>query len=146
MYSWGDNSHGQLGLSDTTNRLRPEQIKSLRSIGASKVGAGRNHSMVISHAGLLLAFGSNNHGQCGLDSEVKIQPQPVVVERLRELRSMDVCCGFAHTFVLCEVATHIVKRVYVMGLNSSGQVNSTLQSFSFLLISYTLFLFFSVVS
>lgn len=129
VYSWGDNSQGQLGLSDTTNRLRPELIKALRSMGATKISAGRNHSLVISQSGLLLAFGSNNHGQCGVDSEVKIQPQPVVVERLRELRSVNVSGGFAHTLVLCAhtVAGQGNLKVFVMGLNSSGQV--TLDSF-----------------
>jgi alpha-tubulin suppressor-like RCC1 family protein len=125
VYSWGENGQGQLGLSDTTNRLRPEQIKALRSMGAVKISAGRNHSLVISQGGLLLAFGSNNHGQCGLDSEVKIQPQPMVVERLRELNTVDVCGGAAHTMALClphgdNAAAS--ARVFVMGLNSSGQV------------------------
>jgi len=124
VYGWGENTQGQLGLSDTTNRLRPEQIKALRSMGATKIAAGRNHSLVISQKGLLLAFGSNNHGQCGVDSEVKVQPQPIVVERLRELRTVDVCGGFAHTLALCEVPGKALSRVYVMGLNSSGQVNS----------------------
>jgi alpha-tubulin suppressor-like RCC1 family protein len=141
VYAWGDNSFGQLGLSDTTNRLRPEQIKALRSMGATKIAAGRNHSLVISQHGLLLAFGSNSHGQCGLDSEVKVQPSPVVVERLRELKTLDVAGGFAHTLVLCapssrgtgdgEGAAAAANRIYVMGLNSSGQVNQlTLLSFS----------------
>lgn len=125
VYSWGENTHGQLGLSDTTNRLRPELIKALRSMGATKISAGRNHSLVISQSGLLLAFGSNNHGQCGVDSEVKVQPQPVVVERLRELRSVDVCGGFAHTIVLCapNAVGQSNMKVFVMGLNSSGQVS-----------------------
>ncbi len=139
VYGWGENTQGQLGLSDTTNRLRPEQIKALRSMGATKIAAGRNHSLVISQGGLLLAFGSNNHGQCGVDSEVKIQPQPIVVERLRELRAVDVSGGFAHTLVLCEVPGSLTSRVYVMGLNSSGQVSSPMffflyhisQSYSF---------------
>lgn len=122
VYSWGENTQGQLGLSDTTNRLRPELIKALRSMGATRISAGRNHSLVISQSGLLLAFGSNNHGQCGVDSEVKIQPQPMVVERLRELRSVDVCGGFAHTLVLCASAGQSPTKVFVMGLNSSGQV------------------------
>jgi alpha-tubulin suppressor-like RCC1 family protein len=131
VYSWGENSLGQLGLSDTTSRLRPELVKAFRSMGATKIAAGRNHSLVISQGGLLLAFGSNNHGQCGIDSEVKIQPQPTVVERLRELRAVDVCGGFAHTMVLCESRSadsmgdggqRKPARVYMMGLNSSGQV------------------------
>ena len=135
VFAWGENSHGQLGLGDTTNRLRPEQIKSLKSMGATKIVAGKNHSLVITQAALLLTFGSNNHGQCGVDSEVKIQPYPMVVERLRELRTVDVSAGSAHSLVMCEARSGTTgagdhaagmyrRRVYVMGLNSSGQVRN----------------------
>lgn len=130
VFAWGENSHGQLGLGDTTNRLRPEQIKTLKSMGATKIAAGKNHSLVITQVGLLVTFGSNNHGQCGIDSEVKIQPFPMVVERLRELRTVDVTAGAAHSLVMCESrggdveGSKVRRRVYVMGLNSSGQVKN----------------------
>lgn len=137
VYSWGEGTQGQLGLGDTTTRLRPEQITALKSSGARKISAGRNHSLVITFTGLLMAFGSNSHGQCGLDStEVKIITRPIVVERLLEWYNVDVSGGLAHSLVLCTAKEHlehqsnasnkidvpVIYRVYVMGLNSSGQV------------------------
>lgn len=155
VYAWGDNSFGQLGLMDAKNRLRPEQIKSMRSIGARSISAGRNHSLVVSHSGLLLSFGSNSHGQLGLDSEAKVQMQPQVVERLREFFTINAVGGFSHTLALvvlhrCSHAGQsvgdlrtllldgavsapppidgavsvdgIIPKIFVMGLNSSGQV------------------------
>lgn len=149
VYAWGDNSFGQLGLMDAKNRLRPEQIKSMRSIGARSISAGRNHSLVVSHSGLLLSFGSNSHGQLGLDSEAKVQPQPQVVERLREFFTINAVGGFSHTLVLVvlhrshvgqsvgdlrtllldsaasappRVDDGLLPKIFVMGLNSSGQV------------------------
>ena len=62
IYTWGDNSMGQLGTGDTTSRLRPELLRSMRAAGARSISAGGQHSMVISSQSLLFAFGSNSTG------------------------------------------------------------------------------------
>ena len=46
--------------------LRPELIRYLRAAKVKLISAGRQHSMAVSQTGLLFAFGSNSHGQCGL--------------------------------------------------------------------------------
>jgi alpha-tubulin suppressor-like RCC1 family protein len=152
VYSWGDNSQGQLGQGDCTNRLRPQLIKSLRSIKATKICAGGQHSVVVSSSNLVFSFGSNSFGQCGTDSgSIKSLPSPQVIDRLRELCIVGVACGAAHTMVLIEsLSTEFTssepltdenfassqlgnirssnqvairsRKVYVMGLNSCGQV------------------------
>eukprot|EP01038_Epipyxis_sp_PR26KG_P010000 gene10000-13455_t len=133
VYSWGDNSNGQLGLSDTTSRLRPELIKSLRSVKPIKISAGKQHSSVVTDSGLLFTFGSNSSGQCGAeDSSVRSVLTPTVVDRIRDDWAFDVACGSAHTLVLCgprgsnysslTLSNEIMTKVYVMGLNSSGQL------------------------
>ena len=126
VYAWGETTNGQLGTGDTTHRLRPELIRSLRAAKARQISAGKQHSMVISSRGLLFAFGSNAHGQLGLgNADLRFQPMPTVVERLREFKAIDVCCGSAHTLVLCSGDLLPRPKVYAMGLNSSGQVHST---------------------
>lgn len=129
VYSWGENTCGQLGLGDTTHRLRPEVIRTLRTAKARYISAGKQHSMAVSSSGLLFAFGSNAHGQCGLgldSSTVRIQSVPTVVERLRQARVLEVSCGCAHTLVLALVrtasGTGTCTQVFSMGLNSSGQL------------------------
>lgn len=121
IYSWGENSQGQLGLGDTTPRLRAELIRSLRAAKAIKISAGRLHSAVISKSGLLFTFGSNSFGQLGIDDfDKRMVTIPSVVERLRDYKAFDVCCGSGHTLVLLTVEKG--NRVYAMGLNTSGQV------------------------
>ena len=129
---------GQLGVGDTTHRLRPEMLRHLRAAKAAKLSTGRQHSAVISPTGLLFTFGSNSSGQCGIGPEPRMQLSPMVVDRLRERRCIDVCCGSAHTLVLCESEASIVgvvsedyslggkatsAQVYAMGMNSCGQVS-----------------------
>lgn len=45
---------------------------------------------------------------------------PTVVERLREMISIEVSCGNSHTLILCTLEGR--KRLYGMGLNSQGQL------------------------
>lgn len=124
VYAWGDNAQGQLGLGDTTTRLRAELVRSLRTAKIAKISCGRQHTMVASKSGLLFAFGSNSFGQLGIgDSETRIQSSPKVVERLREMIAADISCGAYHSLVLCKSELLTSARVYVMGLNSNGQVS-----------------------
>ena len=123
LYVWGDNTCGQLGLGDETNRLRPELVRSLRSSRVSKISAGKSHSAIITKIGLCLAFGSNSNGQCGvpIDERKKVL-SPNVVERLRELKTLDVCCGSAHTMTVIKGEGGRNNRVFAFGQNSSGQL------------------------
>ena len=131
LYAWGDNSSGQLGLGDETNRLRPELVRSVRSSRVAQCAAGRQHTVLITRVGgLTMAFGSNSHGQCGAALDVKKLNTPSVVERLRELKGLDVCCGSAHTLVICtesfssssSFSSNSTRRIFGFGLNSSGQL------------------------
>ena len=82
LYAWGDNAQGQLGLGDTTKRLRPELVRSLKLAQAVSIAAGKAHSLVSSRNGLLFAFGSNFYGQLGLgqDADNFAVHTPTVVE------------------------------------------------------------------
>mmetsp|Transcript_6189 Transcript_6189/g.9333 ORF Transcript_6189/g.9333 Transcript_6189/m.9333 type:complete len:1082 (-) Transcript_6189:109-3354(-) len=134
VYSWGENSQGQLGLGDRKNRLRPEIVRALKAAVCVKVSAGGHHSLAISHPqGLLFAFGSNSHGQLGQGHEESSDassnggrtfPSPVVVDRLRDKQVIDATCGSAHSLVVCRARGDPDDRteaVYAMGLNTSGQ-------------------------
>ena len=136
VFAWGDNSQGQLGVGDSTNRLRPEMVRSLRNALVCDIAAGKQHSMAISPKGWLFAFGSNSHGQLGLGEggeELRYISVPTVVEKLQPFQVLKVSCGSAHTLVICtkkqdysqEEVTHThthTRYVYGMGLNSSGQL------------------------
>lgn len=99
VYSWGDNSAGQLGVGDTTHRLRPELIRSLKTTHIIKISTGRAHSCCLTFKGLILSFGSNSYGQIGqnLGDDMRHQPTPTVIERLREWNTHDMSCGAYHT-------------------------------------------------
>ncbi|MFC1761314.1 leucine-rich repeat domain-containing protein [Planctomycetota bacterium] len=65
VWTWGANDHGQLGLDpcEVPYALQPEEVADLFDIAA--VSAGGAHSLALSSAGELWAWGSNAYGQLG---------------------------------------------------------------------------------
>ena len=120
VFSWGDNSMGQLGLGDFTTRLRPELIKYLRAAKVQHIACGRAHSAVITPASLLFTFGSNAYGQLGHGQgslEDRTVHTPRVVEKFQQAERavVDVALGASHTLVL--VKPH---DVWVFGNGATG--------------------------
>ena len=64
LWAWGNNSSGQLGLGDTTNRNTPTQVGS--DTHWQSITAGDNHTLAIKQDGTLSAWGWNVLGQLGL--------------------------------------------------------------------------------
>jgi alpha-tubulin suppressor-like RCC1 family protein len=64
LYSWGNNSYGQLGLEDTVARSSPVQVGALNTWVT--VAAMRGTSGAIKKDGTLWTWGANNAGQLGL--------------------------------------------------------------------------------
>lgn len=63
LYSWGKNSHGQLGLGNTTNRSNPVQIGS--DLTWFSFAPGGAHVIATKTNGSLWAWGSNTNGVLG---------------------------------------------------------------------------------
>ena len=64
LYAWGDNSNGQLGTGDYSNRSSPVTV-----VGGitnwSQVAGGGFHSLGVTSAGIAYAWGSGSNGQLG---------------------------------------------------------------------------------
>lgn len=67
LFSFGRNTNGQLGVPGVTSTSpAPIQVPGLVDISA--IGAGFQHSLVVTSTGELLAFGANWEGQLGMAS------------------------------------------------------------------------------
>lgn len=76
LWCWGGNEDGQLGVGDTTDRLRPTQV----SPGSTwlRVENGGAHTCAIESTGFLWCWGYNLHGQLGLgDTDQRNSPSQV---------------------------------------------------------------------
>ena len=63
LYAWGNNSYGQLGLSDNTNRSSPTQVGT--ATNWVKVATSFASSLALNSSGQIYAWGFNNYGQLG---------------------------------------------------------------------------------
>lgn len=70
MFSWGSNSHGQLGLGkELPSQASPQRVRSLDGIPLAQVAAGGAHSFALSLSGTSFGWGSNNAGQLALSGD-----------------------------------------------------------------------------
>ena len=64
LYSWGNNSAGQLGIGSLTNYSSPKQVGALTTW--SSVSVGNNNSHGITTTGQLWSWGRNGYGRLAL--------------------------------------------------------------------------------
>uniref|UniRef100_H0XH41 HECT and RLD domain containing E3 ubiquitin protein ligase family member 6 n=1 Tax=Otolemur garnettii TaxID=30611 RepID=H0XH41_OTOGA len=120
VFSWGKNSHGQLGLGkEFSSKASPQRVQSLEGLPLAQVAAGGAHSFALSLCGTSFGWGSNNAGQLALSgSDPPAQSyKPLSVGALRNLGVTYISCGSEHTAVLTQDG-----KVFTFGDNSSGQL------------------------
>lgn len=92
LYSWGWNSHGQLGIGTLLNSTIPTQI------GISNdwkfVAAGYDFSFAIKNDGSLWAWGANSYGQLGNGSTIDVNV-PIHIGFSNDWKY--ISAGFGHT-------------------------------------------------
>ncbi|XP_058288932.1 probable E3 ubiquitin-protein ligase HERC3 isoform X2 [Hylobates moloch] len=117
FFTWGKNSHGQLGLGkEFPSQASPQRVRSLEGIPLAQVAAGGAHSFALSLSGAVFGWGMNNAGQLGLSDE-KDRESPCHVKLLRTQKVVYISCGEEHTAVLTKSG-----GVFTFGAGSCGQL------------------------
>ncbi|XP_077396460.1 E3 ISG15--protein ligase HERC5-like isoform X2 [Festucalex cinctus] len=119
VFSWGLNSHGQLGLGKQISlQYTPKLVHTLTGIPVTQISAGAAHVLFLTLSGLVYCCGANGHGQLGLnriDSNGRFNV--CVVPAIRRLSVSFITCGEAHTAVLTKDG-----KVYTFGEGAHGQL------------------------
>jgi alpha-tubulin suppressor-like RCC1 family protein len=77
LWTWGRNTYGQLGQSDTVNKSSPVQVAGTTW---TTVACGFSHTLATKTDGTLWAWGGNNSGNLGLNlSTINARSSPVQV-------------------------------------------------------------------
>jgi len=122
LYSWGDNTHGALGLgsswSSHSTMDTPMPVQGLLG-PARRVAAGGNHSAVIARKGRLVLAGDNSCGQLGhrrWELAVSYDFIELPMPFRTELCVRAVALGHEHSLLLTYHG-----HLYAFGKNSEGQ-------------------------
>ncbi|KAK2841857.1 hypothetical protein Q5P01_012057 [Channa striata] len=108
VFTWGQDSRGQLGLGNrSTGTSSPQHLRSLSDIPLVQVAAGGEHSFALSVSGGVFGWGRNDCGQLGLGDTTELWGAKVT----------KIACGRHHTLVLTDS-----KRIYSFGCGEQGQL------------------------
>lgn len=115
IWSWGDNSYGQLGNGTTNSSTAPAQISGLTMMTAA--AAGNLFSLAVKADGTAWGWGTNTVGQLGAGSFFDHTTTPVQVSGLTNV--VAVAAGYAHGMALKADGT-----VWSWGFNQFGQLGN----------------------
>ncbi|XP_072291659.1 probable E3 ubiquitin-protein ligase HERC3 [Eucyclogobius newberryi] len=116
VFGWGNNSCGQLGLGDTTDRGSPTAVHYLNSKKTCFISCGLLHTAVLTKDGAVFTFGTGGHGQLGHNS-FRDELRPRLIAELLGSKVTQVACGRQHTLVMIES-----RRLFSFGCGDQGQL------------------------
>ncbi len=122
VFSFGDNTYGQLGLGDKTERFDPTPIThdSLSGVKIVDVQAGGEFSVLLSDSGKVYVMGRNNNGYLGIGSTSPSEllvPTKLTHSNLDGYKISQIATGGDHTFLLADNDT-----LFAFGANLNGQL------------------------
>lgn len=112
IYAFGTNSHGELGLGNTTMASGPQLLAGL---SAKALAAGAQHSLALSPQGEVFAWGANGAGQLGDGSQTGRGTPAKVAGVPRGV--VAIAAGGDHSLALSANG-----QVWGWGANSSGEL------------------------
>ncbi|XP_035645091.1 probable E3 ubiquitin-protein ligase HERC3 isoform X5 [Oncorhynchus keta] len=119
VFTWGQNTSGQLGLGWGEPRdmsMSPKPLKSLSGIPLVQITAGGEHSFALSLSGAVFGWGKNTAGQLGLGDTTN-RCAPAHVDCLNLKKTVLISCGGEHTAVLTKGGV-----VFTFGSGCHGQL------------------------
>lgn len=119
LWTWGDISHGQLGVGDSVKRLKPMVVMTLSGFGLQKVSCGKWHCAALTLDGRLFIWGYNHYHQASFENREDKSGPKQFTENSNCDRVRDMIATDHHTLAY----THN-ENVYYMGQHTDGFTES----------------------
>jgi len=97
--AWGNNLFGQLGDGSTTDSSTPIAVDLPAGTTVTAIAAGSLHSLAVTTAGTILAWGNNSDGQLG-DGTTTNSSTPIAVNLPADTTVTATTAGSAHSMAL----------------------------------------------
>ncbi|CAG2100697.1 unnamed protein product [Medioppia subpectinata] len=106
VYAWGDNEYYQLGTDTIESTRRPLKLTiKCHNEKIVDIKCGRSHNLVLTDAGYVYAWGSNDNYQLGNDN-ITNQSKPTKVKAcLDGLRVTSLVCGGYHSLAVTDTGS-----------------------------------------
>jgi len=116
VFSWGDNSNGELGIENYINQSSPQQISFFKNPEEIiSMCCGKSHSVCVSKNGVF-SWGDNNYGELGIgNNSHQSSPQQISFFKNPE-EIISLSCGYSFCVCLCK------NGVYSWGCNIYGEL------------------------
>lgn len=116
VYTWGNNSRGELGNGSTTNSVEPVKANLRATITA--ISAGYWHAMALASDGTIYTWGDNEYGQLGNGLfGVNANPTPAAVHSPSGITFAVISAGYDF-----QTALDSQGHAYAWGRNQGGQL------------------------
>lgn len=116
VYTWGQNTYGQLGDGTSTSKKVPTKLQNLQNV--SQISCGSYHNLAVSGS-LVISWGRNDNGQIGDGTSAGYDAIPVVVSAANFVGKQitSVTAGTASSFAVASDGSY-----FAWGGNSQGQL------------------------
>jgi alpha-tubulin suppressor-like RCC1 family protein len=116
LMAWGANDGGQLGDGSIANTGAPATVPLPAGVTVTSVAAGEHHTLAVTSAGGVLAWGTNSSGQLGTGNQASTKG-PVPVSLPPNVKVTAVAAGDAFSLALTSTGS-----VLAWGANGNGQL------------------------
>ena len=117
-YTWGGNTHGELGRSTTSTPAdKPGKADTPAGIIFTHASAGRSHSVAVSDDGSIYTWGNADNGQLGRDTSSTPADKPGKANIPADLAFTQASAGDEHSIALGSDG-----NLYTWGDNSHGRL------------------------
>ena len=113
VWSYGQNTYGELGIGTTENTDVPTKAKFPDETIITKIATGEEHSLALDSDGYVWVWGRNSYGQLGETTESYLTT-PTKLTTINNIK--DIECGKYNSFVITNE-----NEVYSFGFNSNGE-------------------------
>lgn len=117
VLTWGAGSYGNLGHGDNTDQPRPKLVDSLVGKRCTSVACGSKHTLSLSQAGDVYAWGYGGGGRLGCGDNRGLF-RPKLIETIQGTSCSLVAAGESHSLAL----TSDRGQLYTWGLGDYGKL------------------------
>ncbi|GCB72637.1 hypothetical protein scyTo_0006396 [Scyliorhinus torazame] len=107
VFSWGKNSHGQLGLKDQDDKVSPCRVKQMKRFNVAYISCGSQHTAVLTKGGRVFTCGDGSAGQLGLSMTANVSTFQMVEQIEGEVSQ--IACGSYHTLAYIPSSDRVIS-------------------------------------